>query len=296
MSKTGQAPGISIRDGVSLSARFVLLAAASLALMVVDQRHEHLERLRSALGLAVYPLQLAVDLPFSTWESLNESMTDRETLRIENERLQRMLQLAEVRLQDYASLERENDRLRLHVRAIDDQRELDIRMAEVLSLDLDNRTRFIINRGANDAVRVGQPLLDASGIVGQVSAVFPFSSEALLITDVSHRIHVVNTRTSQRTIVQGTGDNHELKVLYVTNEDDIKVGDKLETTGMGEVFPPGRPVASITRVDRQPGQPYASVFAQPIADLDRDQEVLLVMNDLRSSSEVLPLESTGVEE
>lgn len=296
MNKRGQAPGISFRDGVPLSARFVLLAALSLSLMFVDQRHDHLERVRSALGLAVYPLQLAVDFPFSAWESLTESMQDRETLRIENRRLQRTLELAEIKLQETLALERENDRLRQLVRAVESLPELDLMNAEVLSLDLDNRTRFIINRGASDLVRKGQPLLDADGVVGQVREVFPFSSEALLITDVEHRLHVVNTRTSQRTIVQGTGDNNELKVLYVTNEDDIEVGDRLETTGMGEVFPPGRPVASITSVIRQPGQPFASVFAQPIADLDRDQEVLLVMNNLRSASGTVPQNFAGAPE
>lgn len=276
MSGSGQAANTPGRGGVSLGARFVLLAAVALSLMIVDHRQDHLERVRSLLSLAVYPIQVAVDMPFSAFKSLRESMADRAALSTENERLERQLRVAQVRLQNYAALERENERLRAQVRAIEGQNELDIRMAEILEVDLENRQRFLINRGSNDDVYVGQPLLDAEGVVGQVVSVSRFSSEALLITDASHRIHVANARTGWRTIAQGTGNAGSLRVLYVTNDDDVQVGDELVTTGMGRVFPRGRPVARVTAVEPQPGQPFASVVAAPVADLNRDQEVLLV--------------------
>jgi rod shape-determining protein MreC len=266
--------------GVSLGARFVLLAVLALALMVVDQRQDHLERVRSVLNLAVYPIRLAVDMPFSAVKSLRASMADRGELLEEKERLEYELRVARIRLQDYDAIVRENERLRRIVDAQDPE-DLDIRMAEILKVDLENQQRFIINRGANDGVWVGQALLDADGIVGQVRAVSEFSSEALLITDASHRVHVANVRTSQRMILQGTGDSRVLRALSVTNEDDVQVGDELETTGLGDVFPRGRPVARITEFKR--GQTFATVWASPIADLDRDREVLLVMRGGPSS-------------
>lgn len=281
MSGSGKAANIPGRGGVSLGARFVLLAVLSLTLMVVDQRQDHLERVRSALNLAVYPIRLAVDMPFSVAGSLRESMADRRELLEKNERLALELRVARLRQQDYDAIVRENERLR---RIVDAQSpaDIDYRMAEILAVDLEHGQRFIINRGANDGVTVGQPLLDADGIVGQVRAVSEYSSEALLITDASHRVHVANVRTSQRMILQGTGDSRVLRVLFVTNEDDIQVGDQLETTGLGGVFPRGRPVARITSFER--GQSFATVSAAPIADLDRDREVLLVMDESKAKA------------
>jgi len=291
MSGASKAAGIPGRGGVSLGARFVLLAVVALILMFVDHRQDHLQRVRALLSLAVYPIQVAVDLPFSTWDSLSAALADRSAIMSENEQLRSELRFARLTLQDYEALKRENERLRGLVSAVEDQSELDYRMAEIVAVDLENRQRLLINRGANDGVKIGQPLIDAEGIVGQVMAVYPFSSEALLITDTSHRIQVVNTRTGERTIAQGTGDSGTLRLLYVTNDDDIAVGDELETTGLGGVFPRGRLVARVTSVERQPGQSFASVLAAPVADLDRDQEVLLVWSrPPAGEGEAIPLE------
>jgi rod shape-determining protein MreC len=262
--------------GVSLGARFVLLAALAIGLMLADHQSDRLRRLHEFLSVAVYPIQVIVDLPFSTWDALSESVADRGSLRDENERLARELRVAKVRLQGMQTLERENADLRELVDAVEMRRELDIRLAEILSVDLENRQRFIINRGKNDGVYDCQPLLDADGVVGQVIEASARTARALLITDASHSIHVANVRTQQRTIAQGTGDSRGLRLMFVTNEDDFRVGDQLVTTGFGGIFPPGRPVATITSVEPQPGQSWAEVHAEPVAALDRIQEVLLV--------------------
>jgi rod shape-determining protein MreC len=264
------------RDGVALGARFVLLAAAAVVLMLADHRQGHLDRVRQTLSVAVYPLQLAVDLPFSTFEMLRTSMAERKALMVENDRLQRELRVARIRLQSFEALERKNEDLRRLVDAGELVPDLEIRLAEILTVDFENRHRFIINRGCNDGVYDCQALLDAEGVVGQVIAVSPITAEALLITDASHSIQVANVRTQERTILQGTGDRRELRLLAVTNEDDFVVGDLLVTTGYGGVYPRGRPVARISRVEPQPGRDFANVYAEPVAALDRAQEVLLV--------------------
>jgi rod shape-determining protein MreC len=244
--------------------------------MVVDQRQDHLAKVRELLGLAVYPLQVAVDMPFDAWESLTSSLADRRELLRENDELASELRIAQVRLQDFEAMQRENVRFRALLNALDDQSELEMSMAEILAVDLVNRQRFMINRGHRDGVEVGQPLLDANGVVGQVSKVFEYQSEALLITDPAHRVNVTVAESGLRAIAQGTGDNGRLRLLFVTNNDAIEVGDELITSGLGGVFPRGRPVARV--VSKEPGQPFAQVLAEPVADLDRDQEVLLVWN------------------
>lgn len=279
MSGTGKTSGISMRGGVSLGARFVLLAAVALVLMIVDHREDHLRRVRELLSLAVYPINVVVDMPFSAWDAITESMTDRRTLRRENERLKDELLLLRYRLQRLQALESENASLRELLDTYGEERDHDVRIAEILSVDLENRQRFIINRGLADNVYVGQPLLDADGVVGQIRSVSRVTSEAMLITDADHAVHVTIGRNGLRTIAEGTGDTGALRLPYVTNSDDIREGDELFTSGLGGVFPRGRPVGVVTQVRRQPGQPFAEVIAEPVAALDRDQEVLLVWNN-----------------
>ncbi|HUF71946.1 MAG TPA: rod shape-determining protein MreC [Gammaproteobacteria bacterium] len=281
MSGPGKAAGMPGRGEISLGARFVLLAAVSLTLMVVDHRQDHLSRVRQLLTLAVYPLHAVVDLPFTTWSSLASAVSDRREMIRENERLKTQLVIAQYRLQGLNALARENQRLR---ELLDSYEELDedrVLIAEILSVDLDHYSqRFIINRGSVDGVYPGQPLLDADGVVGQVESVSRMTSEALLITDADHAIPVAIERTGLRTIAEGTGDSNLLRLPYLTNSADVVKGDRLVTSGLGDVFPAGRPVGIIEEFVMRPGQNFAHVTARPVAALDRDQEVLLVWHDV----------------
>ena len=276
MSGPGQAAGITGRGEVSLGARFVLLAVVALVLMFVDHRQDHLRRVREILSLAVYPIHVVVDMPFNIWQSATTSLTDRASLRRENESLERQVLLNAYRLQYLSELERENDRLRNLLNSLEEEHDPDVRIAEILSVDLDNRQRFIINRGTADGVYVGQPLLDANGLVGQIRSVSRISSEAMMITDADHAVPVTVERTGLRTIAEGTGDSGLLRLPYLPNNADVRPGDRLITSGLGGVFPRGRPVAEVTEVLRQPGQSFSEVRAAPLAALERDQEVLLV--------------------
>jgi rod shape-determining protein MreC len=278
MSSPGQAAGIPGRGQVSLGARFVLLGLFALALMVVDHKQQHLQRVRDVLSLAVLPMQLVVDMPFRGWDALTESLTDRKTLLRENARLDRELREARFRLQTLEALRRENERLRELEVSLDDMPEQKMLNAEILKVDMDDRQRFFINRGRTDDVYVGQPLLDADGVVGQVTAAFEHQSEAVLITDSSHRIPVTIRSTGLRTIAVGTGDTGMLRLLALTNRNaaEISEGDVLETSGMGGVFPRGRPVAVIESITLQPEKNFAEVEARPLSSLERDQELVLV--------------------
>ena len=150
-------------------------------------------------------------------------------------------------------------------------------VAEILAVDLDPyRQRFSINRGLGDGVYVGQALLDANGVVGQIVGVEAFTSEAVLISDADHAVPVSVNRNGLRTIAVGTGDSGRLSLPYLTNSADIGPGDLLVSSGLGGVFPSGYPVGRVLEVHRRPGQSFAEVIAEPAAELDRDREVLLV--------------------
>ena len=276
MSGPGQTASAPGKGQISHGARFALLAIASLALMVVDHRQDHLARVREILSLAVHPIRVVVDLPFRTWHTVSEALTDNAELRRQRDEAQYELLVAQIRLQKTEAVERENERLRDLLNSIEEVQGYEVRVAEILSVDLVNRQRFLINRGKSDGVFVGQVLLDAEGIVGQVVAVSQFAAEAMLITDADHAVPVTVERTRVRTIAEGTGDRGDLLLPYLTNTADIQPGDRLVTSGLGGVFPSGRPVAVVTHVELQPGQAFARVVARPLAALDRDQEVLLI--------------------
>jgi rod shape-determining protein MreC len=261
---------------VSHGARFALLAIVSLALMVVDHREDHLAKVRELLSLAVHPIRVVVDLPFRTWNTVSQALTDNAELRRQRDELQYELLVAQIRLQEKSEVELENERLRELLNSIEEEQGFEVRVAEILSVDLENRQRFLINRGKQDGVVVGQPLLDANGIVGQVVAVSQLSAEAMLITDAEHAVPVTVERSRVRTIAEGMGDRGLLLLPYLPNTADIQVGDRLVTSGFGGVFPSGRPVAEVTEVELKPGEAFARVIARPLAALDRDQEVLLI--------------------
>ena len=256
--------------------RFLLISIVSLALMFLDHRDDHLSRLRQAFSIVVYPIQAGVSLPFEAWRWASESLATRSTLLSENEQLKNEQLHFNVRLQRMAALEAENARLRAMLESsarVSDR----VLVAEILAVDLDPyRQRFTINRGLGDGVYIGQALLDANGVVGQVVRVEAFASEVVLISDADHALPVTVNRNGLRTIAIGTGDSARLRLPYLTNSADVEPGDLLVSSGLGGVFPSGYPVGRVLEVSRQPGQSFAEVIAEPAAQLDRDREVLLV--------------------
>lgn len=276
MSAPGRTNAGFGRTGFSMGARFLLLAVVCVALMILDARDQHVERIRQALSVVVYPVRVLVDLPFRTWRSASDSFSYRETLIAENEQLRRERLETEFRLQRLAAIEAENVRLR---ELLDSTARVASRalVAEILSVDLDPyRQRFDLNRGLVDGVYVGQALIDAKGVVGQVVRVGPLTAEAVLITDADHAVPVSVNRNGVRTIAVGTGDSGRLRLPYLTNNTDVAVGDLLVSSGLGGVFPPGYPVGRIVEVRLRPDQAFAEILAEPASALDRDREVLLV--------------------
>jgi rod shape-determining protein MreC len=262
-----------------MGVRFLLLAIVCIALMLLDSRQQHLVRVRQALSVVVYPVRVVVDLPFSTWASLRETFADRDALIAENQQFRRERLETASRLQRLEALERENARLR---ELLDSTERVASRslVAEILAVDLDPyRQRLDLNRGLVDGVYVGQALIDAEGVVGQIVRVGPLTSEAMLIADAESAVPVSVNRNGLRTIAYGTGDSSRLRLPHLTNNANIEVGDLLVSSGLGGVFPAGYPVGRVLEVTRRSDQAFAEVVAEPASSLDRDREVLLVWNE-----------------
>jgi rod shape-determining protein MreC len=256
--------------------RCVIYSLLALGLIVFDKRYDHLGQIRRLLSLAAYPVQVAVASPFEGWDWFRESVTTRETLRAEKAKLEAQLRLANFRLQRYEAVEAESQRLRT---LRDNTADVAARfvIGNIMDLDLDAfRERVLVDKGARDGVFVGQAVLDAGGVFGQVARVEQLTSEVILISDATHAIPVQINRNGLRTIAVGTGDLTHLKLPYLSTSADVVAGDLLVTSGLGGGFPAGYPVGTVAEVKRDPAQSLADVDVRPAAALDRSRELMFV--------------------
>lgn len=264
--------------GPSPTFRVILAVLVALGLIVADHRQQHLESLRAALALIAYPLQYAANQPVTLVRDTRALLTNQDVLREDNGKLHRENLLLKVRLQQFEALEAENIRLRDLLGSSLDLGERVV-IAEIMAVELaPYRQQVMVNKGAKSGVFIGQPVLDANAVMGQVIRTSRFSSIVLLITDADHALPVEVNRNGLRTIAAGTGLSQELKLLYIPKNADIQVGDLLVTSGMDGRFPAGYPVAQVTLVRQDPDNPFTTVIAEPTARLDRSREVLLVWN------------------
>ncbi len=252
-----------------------MFALLSVLAMVLD-RQQRLEPVRTALGLVVYPLQVAVHSPLEAGNVVYENLRFRSSLIRENRRLHQELLTTRARLGKYEELEAENRRLR---RLLDSSIEAgeQVLIAEVLAVEMDPFSRqILLNKGSRSRVYRGQPLIDAHGVMGQVTHVTPLSATALLITDPSHALPVQLNRNGLRSVAVGTGAANALDLLHLPNNADVLEGDLVVTSGLGGRFPSGYPVGEVSAVDTDTGRPFAQVTVTPSARLERNREVLLV--------------------
>jgi rod shape-determining protein MreC len=255
-----------------------VLSALAFVLIFAGQRFDWFKSLESSFSVVAAPFYWFADVPerISLWS--DETFVSRNGLRRENRSLKAESLLLKAKVQKLASLEAENVRLRalLNSSALLDDTVLVAEIVGVSSSPLHHE--IIINKGEPDQLYVGQPVIDASGLMGQVIEVGPIQSRVMMVTDATHAIPVQVNRNGVRSIVEGVGLLHELTLRHLSATTDIKVGDLLVSSGLGQRFPFGYPVATVTEVTVDPGQPFAIVKAQPSAQLDRSRYVLLVFS------------------
>jgi rod shape-determining protein MreC len=256
--------------------RVALATAVVVGLIAADLNYNNFRNGRAVLNSLALPIYWVANLPtrFSDWTQTH--INSRSHLLEENERLQRENLILQGRSQQMASLQAENVRLRALLNSSALLRD-DVLVAELIGVSPDpERLQLLLNKGEGDGVFVGQPLIDADGLMGQVVEVSSDSSRALLITDVTHSVPIQVNRNGVRAIAEGTGALGSLEVRHVSSTTDIQPGDLLVTSGLGGRFPEGYPVAIVKEVERDPGEPFARVVATPTAALDRTRHVLLV--------------------
>jgi rod shape-determining protein MreC len=247
--------------------------------MVLDHRGGYLDTARLWMSAAANPIYVVVQAPYQAWTWLTDSFADRSRLRTENQQLSEQLRAAQSRLLRFDSLAEENRRLREIREASKGVSERTL-IAEIINVSVQPfRHMVVINKGADDGVFRGQPVLDAFGVVGQVIQVGKSTATLMLITDAEHAVPVQVNRNGIRSIAVGTGEAAKLSLPYMTVESDVRNGDLLVSSGLDQIFPSGYPVATVTKVERNANDTFATVEARPLAQLDRDREVLLLWAD-----------------
>lgn len=262
-----------------MNTRLLVAIVASIALFVSDYRTPHLNRLRALLSLVTYPIQVLASFPVDSIKSLSETALSYAELQKENRRLKQAQLINDAKLLKLAALERENIRLRM---LLENSFQLgeQVLIAELLSVKLmPYEHTVVVNKGSRFGVHPKQPVLDATGIVGQVVRALPSSSEIMLITDPDHAIPVEVNRNGLRTIAFGTGQPNRLHLPFLAQNADIVPGDLLVTSGLGGVFPAGYPVAVVDKFESRPDKSFANVYATPTAKLETSREFLIVWSD-----------------
>ncbi|MBT8064389.1 MAG: rod shape-determining protein MreC [Xanthomonadales bacterium] len=269
----------------------MLYGLLAVVLMAMDHRGHWVPRVRSAVEFAVEPVYHVIEWPVHALRNLYGQFQSRRSLRHENRRLEVELLGQQAELQRLETLVEENRRLRALFEGAESL-EFDYRFAELLHVDLDPFShQVLIDLGRRDDVVPGQAVIDGAGVMGQVEDVHLHYSSVRLISDPNHALPVQINRTGLRTVAFGTGKTGVLNLPSVPLEADIREGDLIVTSGLGERFPGGYPVARVTTIEREEGATFARVWAAPLAALDRGREVLLIVTPPRE-----PTRATEVEE
>ena len=266
---------------------FQLIMSLVLAtvLMVLDYRYDYLSNVRKGVSTVLAPIYFLANLPNEVAAWADNNIVSRNDLLDENRRLKDELLILKAQNQRLIGLESENARLRSLLGSSRTLRGKRV-IAEVLNIDSSIfANELLLNKGSLDEVFVGQPVVDAEGVMGQIVEVSTSTSRMILLNDQKHAIPVRVDRNGVRAIAQGNG--RTLYLRHLPNTIDIQEGDILLSSGLGQKFPDGYPVAKVISVIRHSAQPYAEILAEPTANINRANHVLLLWpyHDQRSDGD-----------
>lgn len=263
------------KRGLPPAARLTIYLALSFGLLVADLRMHYLETLRQALSVLSYPLQIAAASPADFVHKASEYFSGLVTLQRENTRLKTQQLGVASQLLFTAQLRQENAELRA---LLGMQTSLKVRStaAEIIFSARDPFSRkVILNKGSQQDIEPGSPVVDPLGVIGQVTRVFPLHAEVTLLSDKEQAIPVVVERSGLRAVMFGTGNGlMELKFLAANAE--VKPNDRILTSGLDGVFSPGLPVATVIKVTRDSAESFARILCKPTGSVERSGPVLVL--------------------
>ena len=262
-------------------ARLAFFGLVSLALLFTDTRYRYLENMRQVAAIAIYPLERAARMPGELLAQVGARFSSQRALSEDNAALRQKLIEQSAAAQGYASARQENDRLRALL-DLKSRYGAGAAAVEVLYAGRDPFTqKLFVDKGGEGLLKPGAAVIDAQGVVGQVTRVFPHMAEITLITDKDHAVPVKVERSGVRSVLFGSGAGSLPQLRFTAPNADIEVGDTLVTSGIDGTFPQGLAVARVVTLERDTGQVFARIAARPLGGVDRSRQ-LLVLGDAAS--------------
>jgi rod shape-determining protein MreC len=262
--------------GPNLVTRLILFSLLSLVLLFADARFRYMEDMRSVVGAILYPLQELADVPASIGSRVGQYFVLQSTLQRDNATLTQEAFVNAGLLQKQQSLIAENENLR-ELLALRPRFEPSAQVAEILYRARDPFVRqIVVDKGATDGVKAGAPVIDASGLVGQVHRVYPWASEVALISDREQAIPVQVVRNGLRAVIFGLGYDGALEVRFMPVNADIEKGDLLVTSGIDGVYPSGLPVAFVDIIERNAAYAFARITCRPASGVGSHRQVMML--------------------
>jgi rod shape-determining protein MreC len=269
------------KQGASARAKMVVFAVLAIMLLMVDSRLQSLARIRNAIGIGLYPLQKLALLPRDAIYGAGQYFSSVSLLRSENTALKRRQIVNAQMLQQGQQLFAENMQLRKLLATVERVPVKSV-TSEILYDTRDPFTRkIVLDRGSQHGIAPGQPVIDDVGVVGQVTRVFPFTSEVTLLTDKDHAISVQVVRSGVRSVAYGRGQSGVLDLRFMAANADIQKGDVLVTSGIDGVYPPGLSVAKVVQVENKSSDAFARIVCQPSAGVDRNKQLLILLAEAK---------------
>jgi len=278
------------KTGPTPLARLLIFSALSLVLLVADARFNYLSPLRQIAALMVYPLQRVAAAPAGIAHRIGEFFVTHSSMREENTRLLQEKLSSAPDLQQLKALQAENRHLR-ELLATRERVQANGQAAEVLYAGRDPFSRkVIIDKGLNDDIKGGQAVVDARGVIGQVTRVYLLLSEVTLVTDKGQAVPVQNLRSGLRGVVFGTGQDGVLDLRFMPVNADVQNGDQLVTSGIDGTYPPGLPVAEVSNIERNAAFMFARITCKPVAGVAAYPHVLVLgwKRDVPQAPEATP--------
>ncbi|MDR5171864.1 rod shape-determining protein MreC [Methylobacillus flagellatus] len=262
--------------GPSPTARLFFFSVLSLVLIATDARLNYLVEVRQGFIALLHPLQIIANAPLNLAQDVSAYLHTQTTLTEENTRLRHQALEHAAELQRFKALASENERLRSLLGAAQLSSQ-PARLAEILHMGRDPFShKVVVNLGSRQSIVAGQAAIDENGVIGQVTRVYPFSSEVTLITDKELSIPVQVERNGLRAIAFGQGRNATVELPSLPANVDIRAGDKLVTSGIDGIYPPGLAVAEVVQVDTNADSPFAHIIGKPLAGIEHHRQLLLV--------------------
>jgi rod shape-determining protein MreC len=279
------------KQGASARAKVVIFALIAIVLLVVDGRTNTLAVLRQLAGTVLYPLQVAALAPRDAAYAIGGYLNTMTALKQENAALKTEQVRNAQALQQGQFLAAENAQLR-RLLAASERLPVKSVLSEMLYDTRDPFTRkIVLNRGSQHGVALGQPVIDDTGVVGQVTRLYPFTTEVTLLTDKDQAISVQVVRSGVRSVAYGRGQSGVLELRFIAANADIKKGDVLVTSGIDGVYPAGLAVASVVSVEHKSSDAFARIICQPTAGIDRNQQFLILLNEQKELPRPAPEEN-----